>query len=306
MLTILPQVISGATDLMAIFLCLSGVGMLVVMLASTIYVVSITTGGTSITIDAGLAVSGLVLSKAWMTAAPQAVGVYNCLGGVAATAFAAAELLGNRTKSATGVAIISTAALLGAVSLSGSIVACTKLNGFFSQPLLVVGRPVFGLLAAVAALAVGVYVVFAAQTVDASSSLAPLLYLLIGSALLLGVPTTLAIGTGHLPLLISIYNGFTGLAVGLEGFVQGSPMLIIAGMAIGAARVVLTLQMTKRRDPRRHRRTLKHRPQMRRTVTDSSIAAVYVPTNHRCLHSIITGFRDCRSTSAPPDRLAEP
>jgi NAD(P) transhydrogenase subunit beta len=48
-----------------------------------------------------------------------------------------------------------------------------------------------------------------------------------------------------MPVVISIYNAFTGLAVGLEGFVLQNPALMIAGMVVGAAGLLLTLLMAK-------------------------------------------------------------
>jgi NAD(P) transhydrogenase subunit beta len=48
-----------------------------------------------------------------------------------------------------------------------------------------------------------------------------------------------------MPVVISIYNAFTGLAVGLEGFVLQNPALMIAGMVVGAAGMLLTLLMAK-------------------------------------------------------------
>jgi proton-translocating NAD(P)+ transhydrogenase subunit beta len=48
-----------------------------------------------------------------------------------------------------------------------------------------------------------------------------------------------------MPVVISIYNAFTGLAVGLEGFVLQNPALMIAGTVVGAAGTLLTLLMAK-------------------------------------------------------------
>ena len=56
---------------------------------------------------------------------------------------------------------------------------------------------------------------------------------------------TLPIGGADMPVVISIYNAATGLAVGLEGFVLGNPALMIAGMVVGAAGTLLTLLMAK-------------------------------------------------------------
>jgi NAD/NADP transhydrogenase beta subunit len=69
--------------------------------------------------------------------------------------------------------------------------------------------------------------------------------LFFGCALALGILMTLPIGGADMPVVISIYNAFTGLAVGLEGFVLQNPALMIAGMVVGAAGMLLTLLMAK-------------------------------------------------------------
>ncbi len=72
-----------------------------------------------------------------------------------------------------------------------------------------------------------------------------LIYLFFGCALFFGILMTLPIGGADMPVVISIYNAFTGLAVGLEGFVLQNPALMIAGMVVGAAGTLLTLLMAK-------------------------------------------------------------
>ena len=66
-----------------------------------------------------------------------------------------------------------------------------------------------------------------------------LIELFFGCALVFGVLMTLPIGGADMPVVISIYNAFTGLAVGLEGFVLQNPALMIAGMVVGAAGTVV-------------------------------------------------------------------
>jgi NAD(P) transhydrogenase subunit beta len=56
---------------------------------------------------------------------------------------------------------------------------------------------------------------------------------------------TLPIGGADMPVVISLFNAFTGLAVGFEGFVMGIPALIIAGIVVGAAGTLLTQLMAK-------------------------------------------------------------
>ena len=64
-------------------------------------------------------------------------------------------------------------------------------------------------------------------------------------ALLLGLVVTLPIGGADMPVVISLFNAFTGLAVGFEGYVLGNPALIIAGIVVGAAGTLLTQLMAK-------------------------------------------------------------
>ena len=65
------------------------------------------------------------------------------------------------------------------------------------------------------------------------------------AALAFGVMMTLPIGGTDMPVVISLFNAFTGLAVGLEGFVLQNPAIMIAGMVLGSAGTLLTLLMAR-------------------------------------------------------------
>jgi len=67
---------------------------------------------------------------------------------------------------------------------------------------------------------------------DTRMSTPHLIELFFGLALLFGVLMTLPIGGADMPVVSSIYNTFTGLAVGLEGFVLQNPALMIAGSGL--------------------------------------------------------------------------
>ena len=54
-------------------------------------------------------------------------------------------------------------------------------------------------------------------------------------ALVFGVHMVLAIGGADMPVVISLYNALTGLAVGFEGFVLQNPAMMIAGIVVGSA-----------------------------------------------------------------------
>ena len=64
-------------------------------------------------------------------------------------------------------------------------------------------------------------------------------------ALAFGVLMTLPIGGADMPVVISLYNALTGLAVAFEGFVLGNPAMIIAGTVVGSAGTLLTQLMAK-------------------------------------------------------------
>jgi len=274
MLTMIPQLTIGAADLAAAFLFMyglkrmsspvtapsgifvAGVGMLVAVLASFLYAFSVGAAAKPhLMVNLALAVIALVVGAgaAWwsgkkvaMTSMPQMVALYNGMGGGAAGAIAAVELLGNKADGVTQIVVTLMGALIGAVSLSGSLIAWAKLDGVIKRPLRVRGQQAFNAMVMLATLAIGGTVVFAALGGAVPLLAMPtLIYLFFACALVFGVLMTLPIGGADMPVVISIYNAFTGLAVGLEGFVLQNPALMIAGMVVGAAGLLLTLLMAK-------------------------------------------------------------
>src|SRR5665647_476790 len=274
MLTIIPQLIIGATDLAAAFLFMyglqrmsspvtapsgimvAGVGMLVAVLASFLYAFDVSaTANPHLMVNVGLAIVALILGGgvAWwsgrkvaVASMPQMVAVYNGMGGGAAGAIAAVELFGSKADGATQLVVTLIGALIGAVSLSGSLIAWAKLDRVIEKPLRVRGQQAFNGVIALATLGVGGYIDFVTQTgANELIAMPDLIYLFFGCALAFGVLMTLPIGGADMPVVISIYNAFTGLAVGLEGFVLQNPALMIAGMVVGAAGMLLTLLMAK-------------------------------------------------------------
>ena len=173
-----------------------------------------------------------------MTSMPQMVAVYNGMGGGAAACIAALELLGGAGHSIGVLVLAVLGALIGTVSFSGSMVAFAKLQGWFDRALTFNNQQWinFGVLGA--ALLCGLLLLF-------FPSFAPLLLLFFLLALIYGVMMTLPIGGADMPVVISLYNALTGLAVGLEGFVLDNAAMIIAGTVVGAAGTLLTRLMAK-------------------------------------------------------------
>ena len=274
MLSMISQITIGVTDLAAAFLFLyglkrmsspvtapsgifvAGIGMLVAVLASFLYVFDVSAAAKPyLAINVGLAVIALVVGggAAWwsgkkvaMTSMPQMVALYNGMGGGAAGAIAAVELFGSKAQGVTQLVVTLIGALIGAVSFSGSLIAWAKLDRVINKPVRVAGQQIFNGLVMLALLAIGGYIVFVTQSgAHPLIAMSNLIVLFFGCALLFGILMTLPIGGADMPVVISIYNAFTGLAVGLEGFVLQNPALMIAGMVVGAAGMLLTLLMAK-------------------------------------------------------------
>src|SRR5580698_6418179 len=174
-----------------------------------------------------------------MTAMPQMVALYNGMGGGAAAAIAAAELLHVDSLGFAARILATAGALIGAVSFSGSLIAFAKLQGLINKSLRFKGQQILNLLTFLAAVVMGVLMIIG----HATGSLDVTLFFIL--ALIFGVLMTVPIGGADMPVVISLYNAFTGLAVGFEGFVLQNPAMIIAGTVVGSAGTLLTQLMAK-------------------------------------------------------------
>jgi len=234
----------------------AGAGLLVAVIASFLYVFDVSAAAKPhLLVNIGLAVLALAIggSIAWrvgktvkMTAMPQMVAIYNGMGGGAAGAIAAVELYGSHTSSTTQLVMALLGALIGAISLSGSLIAWAKLQGVLKRPLHFAAQQLVNAAIALVLVATGALVVIAVAGGPALFLPLPgLISLFFGLALVLGILATLPIGGADMPVVISVYNACTGIAVGLEGYVLQNPALMIAGMVVGAAGTLLTMLMAK-------------------------------------------------------------
>jgi NAD(P) transhydrogenase subunit beta len=179
-----------------------------------------------------------------MTDMPQMVAIFNGMGGGAAAAIAANEFLRVTHPGSSFAVLGSIGALIGAISLSGSMVAFAKLQGLMKRSLVFSGQIVLNLLVLALAVAAGALVVLThLGTMHGHEHLYLLVFFLL--SLLYGTLMTLPIGGADMPVVISLYNALTGLAVGFEGYVLGNAALIVAGTVVGAAGTLLTQLMAK-------------------------------------------------------------
>ena len=189
------------------------------------------------------ALVGTVLAlRVPLTAMPQLIALFNGFGGGASAlvagaaleALVATDLPGAQFTVASGAS-----ALIGTVTLWGSLVAFGKLQGLISErPLLLPGRHVLNGALGLTCLGLAVWLV-----VDPSSTLP--FWLLVGTASLIGFLLVIPIGGADMPVVISLLNSYSGLAAAATGFVLDNTMLIIAGSLVGAAGLILTTLMSR-------------------------------------------------------------
>jgi len=173
-----------------------------------------------------------------MTDMPQMIALYNGMGGGAAAAISAVELLRGGEHSLVFMALAVLGGLIGSVSFSGSLIAFGKLQGLIRKDFRFKGQNILNLLILVATAGIGV-------VLTGGEGSPQLVTLFFGLALILGITMTLPIGGADMPVVISLYNALTGLAVGFEGFVLSNAAMIIAGTVVGSAGTLLTQLMAK-------------------------------------------------------------
>jgi len=185
-------------------------------------------------IAVGSAVAAPVARRVKMTQMPQLVAAFNGVGGGAAALVALLELA--HTGDAWVRLAIAFTLLVGAVSFAGSAVTFAKLQELMTtRPVVFPGLPV--IMAAVLLAAVGA----AVAVVLTGSLLLALLLLVLGLAA--GLFLVLPVGGADVPIVISLLNAFTGLAVAASGLVLGNVLLLVAGTLVGASGTILTRAM---------------------------------------------------------------
>lgn len=174
-----------------------------------------------------------------MTSMPQMVALFNGMGGATAAIVSIVEFT-RAAEAGTGARVAAVlGAAIGALSLTGSIIAYGKLQELLSgKPLLFTGQKFVNALLALGIIALGAMAVMERGDVSHIWTLTIL-------ALVLGVMFVLPIGGGDMPVIISILNSLTGLAAALTGLALGNQLLVVAGILVGSSGTLLTLLMSK-------------------------------------------------------------
>jgi NAD(P) transhydrogenase subunit beta len=193
----------------------------------------------AIAIAIGGAIAWISGRRVAMTDMPQMIALYNGMGGGGAAAIAAVELYRGGQTSPSEATLAVVGGIIGAISFSGSLIAFGKLQGLIKKSLRFGGQQILNLLIVAIALALGGIIA------SGYNATPPMVTGLFVAALVLGLSMTLPIGGADMPVVISLYNALTGLAVAFEGFVLGNAAMIIAGTVVGSAGTLLTQLMAR-------------------------------------------------------------
>ncbi len=173
-----------------------------------------------------------------MTDMPQMIALYNGMGGGAAAAIAAIELVKGEPMTTTVTILAVLGALIGTIAFSGSAIAFGKLQGLIRKATRFPNQQLINLGMFVATVLIGLLIIKVGHEISGFW-----LFLFFALALAVGVMMTLPIGGADMPVVISLFNALTGLAVGFEGYVLQNPAMMIAGIVVGSAGTLLTQLM---------------------------------------------------------------
>ncbi len=231
---------------------LAAVAMLIAVVATLAQVEVIDAQWILIGVAVGSLVGAISAARVPMTKMPEFVAVFNGSGGGASALVAMSvvwfSILQQRHDGTIahhlGVAPAITIVLsvfVGALTLSGSLIAYLKLTGTIGgKPTLLPGRHAINAGLLVGTLAIGGYLGFATSD---PTQVEVLMLVLVTTSLALGVLLVIPIGGADMPVVISLLNSYSGVAAAMTGFVLGNHLLIISGAAVGAAGLILTKVM---------------------------------------------------------------
>jgi H+-translocating NAD(P) transhydrogenase subunit beta len=132
--------------------------------------------------------------------------------------------------------------LIGAVTLSGSVIAFGKLSGRIGgKPLLLPARHWMNLVGLVAVILFGYQFLRATEIQEGIIPLAAMSVI----ALLFGVHMVMAIGGADMPVVVSMLNSYSGWAAAATGFMLSNDLLIVTGALVGSSGAILSYIMCR-------------------------------------------------------------
>ena len=236
---------------------LSALGMLLAVVVTFLNINNVDYSYVIAGVAVGSIIGGVMALRIQMTSMPQMVALLNGFGGGASLTIALAEYFTTLGAAPTSFAdmlvplavdtgafgigaegifaltAIGLTVLIGAVTLTGSLVAFSKLQELMKNSYGLPGGPIGnGILFVAALFAIGSVVV---DPGNMAGMLA-----IVGLGLLLGLFLVMPIGGADMPVVIALLNSYSGIAAALAGFILGNTVLIIAGSLVGTSGLILT------------------------------------------------------------------
>ncbi len=219
---------------------LSAVGMAVAVVVTLLSRDILTFEWIAAGVALGSIIGAVAARRVQMTAMPEMVALFNGSGGAASllvgwSAVAGTSVAGISTLPAFGLSTVVASVLIGGLTTTGSLIAYGKLSGRMnSAPVQLPGQAFLNILLVAGALAAGVMFVL-----DPVVGGLPF-WVVLGTALVLGVTTVIPIGGADMPVVIALLNSYSGLAASAAGFAINNLLLIVAGALVGASGIILT------------------------------------------------------------------
>jgi len=192
----------------------------------------------------GSVIGAIWSKKVKMTGMPELVALYNGFGGLASALVAFSQVYNNpQENDAIASIAIGVTILIGALAFSGSMLAWGKLSEKITGRAVVFkGQNFINMLLLSAAIAA--IVIYVLPFTDSQIKFTAIMALS-AISIIFGVTFVLPIGGGDMPVVISLLNSLTGLAVAAAGFIISNTVLIVSGCLVGASGTILTLIMCK-------------------------------------------------------------
>lgn len=199
-------------------------------------------------------IGGVLAARVQMTEMPQLVALLHSFVGAAAVLVGFASYLDPHMGMTTAEEMVHQIEVyigicVGSVTLTGSIIACLKLDGRMSgKPLMLPGRHLLNLITLVVTVLIGIWFVSNAVSPDGIVIDASGVILLIVATVLtgvLGVHMVMAIGGADMPVVVSMLNSYSGWAAAAAGFMLGNDLLIITGALVGSSGAILSYIMCR-------------------------------------------------------------
>jgi len=188
----------------------------------------------------GSIIGAVAARRVQMTAMPEMVALFNGSGGAASllvgwAAVQGSVVDGHATLSLFALATVFLSILIGGLTTTGSLIAYGKLSGRMdSAAVQFPGQAFLNVALVVTALVSGFIFVHDPHVFGVP------FWLMLGTALALGVTTVIPIGGADMPVVIALLNSYSGLAASAAGFAIDNLLLIVAGALVGASGLILT------------------------------------------------------------------